>query len=226
MRYFLDTQLYSYRANKTIPAEAWLAALGRRELWLSAVTAWELLQGLLNATPHTLAVSSGAVREAAAIPEQRTLALERWTGSDVRRWLRSATARPSVSPAGLAEVCDSIAEGRSRFLQQIHAFRQAVGADWKRAGDLLFSASWRRIAGIRDGDRLDAAFVFQTAVLDRSLRIRYNADRHPSDFLDYLQLGYLREEDLVFVTADRKLVQMTTRSLDSDRIVLWSELLS
>jgi hypothetical protein len=35
---------------------------------------------------------------------------------------------------------------------------------------------------------------------------------------------YLNDEDLSFLTADRKLVVMTQRSLESDRIYLWSEL--
>jgi hypothetical protein len=34
----------------------------------------------------------------------------------------------------------------------------------------------------------------------------------------------LNDEDLSFLTADRKLVIMTQRSLESDRIYLWSEL--
>jgi len=35
---------------------------------------------------------------------------------------------------------------------------------------------------------------------------------------------YLNDEDLSFLTADRKLVIMTQRSLECDRIYLWSEL--
>ena len=49
----MDTQFYSYLANGSIPPGTWRAALARRQLWLSPVTAYELFEGLLNASPHT-----------------------------------------------------------------------------------------------------------------------------------------------------------------------------
>ena len=79
------------------------------------------------------------------------------------------------------------------------------------------------MAGKQGGENLAAAFVFQTALLDRALRIRYNPEKHPSDYLDYLQLQYLYQEDLSFITADHKLARMTSRSLQSDRILTWEE---
>jgi len=83
---------------------------------------------------------------------------------------------------------------------------------------------WRARAGRKVAEKLQAAFVFQTAVLQSAMRIRYNPEKHPSDYLDYLQLQYLDAEDLAFITADRKLAAMTLRSLQSDRILLWGEL--
>lgn len=58
MRYFLDTQLYSYLANGTIAPAEWRAALTGRELWLSPVTVYELLEGLLKANVHTFPISA------------------------------------------------------------------------------------------------------------------------------------------------------------------------
>ena len=114
MRYFLDTQLYSYLANGTIPRRNWRTALARRELWLSPVTAYELLEGLLNASPHTYPLSLAALAEAADIHDQRILAFlgafpGRFPGPSsrrgqaartqtrIRRWLEAA-ARHSELP--------------------------------------------------------------------------------------------------------------------------------
>jgi len=58
------------------------------------------------------------------------------------------------------------------------------------------------------------------------MHIRYNPDNHPSDYLDYLQLRLLSEEDLVFITADRRLARVASRSPESDRIYIWDELVS
>ncbi len=226
MRYFLDTQLYSYLANGTIARPEWRAALERRPLWLSPITAYELLEGLLNASPHTYPMSLAALGEAAAIPEERTLPFRgpfrRWKTAAVRRWL--AAAGRSELPADFYEFRRRVNAGREKFLAEIRRFMDAVMPHYRTLGDPLFSPEWRASTGRKTGEHLDAAFVFQTAALERAMRIRYNPEKHPSDYLDYLQLQYLDEEDLVFITADRKLAQMTTRSLQSDRILVWDEL--
>lgn len=227
MRYFLDTQLYSYLANGAIARADWRAALARRELWLSPVTAYELLEGLRNASPHTYPMSLAALAEAASLPDERILPFparfsRRWKPAIARRWL-AAAARADL-PASFSEFRRVVNRGRQKFLEKIRRFMAAVPPHHRSLGDPLFSPEWRARAGKRTGENLDAAFVFQTAVLERAVRIRYNPEKHPSDYLDYLQLHYLEEEDLAFVTADRKLASMTSRSLQSDRILLWNEL--
>lgn len=227
MRYFLDTQLYSYLANGTITRRDWRASLGRREMWLSPVTAYELLEGLLNASPHTYPLSLAALAEAAAIPDQRILpfpgrATRRWQPATVRRWLEAA-AGASELPRHFYEFRRRVDLGREKFLRQIQRFMAAVKPYSRTLGDPLFSPEWRAIAGRRGGENLDAPFVFHTALLDRALRIRYNPAKHPSDYLDYLQLHYLSDEDLTFITADRKLTRLTSRSMQSDRILAWEE---
>ncbi len=223
MRYFLDTQLYSYLANGTIPRARWEAALERRELWLSCITAYELLEGLLNAGPHAYRLSLAAVQEAAAIPSQRILPYLRWRGPSVRRWMEAAGW--GELPRDFAAFRRRIQAGRGKFLGEIRRFMAAVMPHWRIVGDPLFSPEWRRAAGPRRAaENLRAAFVFETALLQRAMRIRYNLEKHPSDYLDYLQLQYLRHPDLVFITADRKLARLTSRSLESDRILGWDEL--
>lgn len=229
MRYFLDTQLYSYLANGTIPQGQWHNVLGQRELWLSPVTAYELLEGLLNASPHTYPLSLAAIEEAAATPQGRILArglagrARRPAPTSVRWWLESA-GRTEL-PADFFEFRRRVSVGRAKFLAQIRRFMAAVMPNYRAIGDPLFSEAWRVAAGSKAGENLDAAFVFQTAVLERAMRIRYNPEKHPSDYLDYLQLQFLSKEDLAFITADRKLARLTTRSLQSDRILLWDELM-
>lgn len=242
MRYFLDTQLYSYLANGAIRRREWLKALGARELWLSAVTAYELLEGLLNASPHTYPLSLAAIEEARAIPEERILAragtglgpvppdprsvaacpAEQVSKAEVRRWLELAAS--DRLPAGFYEFRGLINAGRRRFLAEIRGFMARVMPNYRSLGDPLFSPEWQAHTGRRPGEHLDAAFVFQTAVMERAMRIRYNPDKHPSDYLDYLQLRHLEREDLTFITADRKLARMVTRSLESDRVLVWEEL--
>ncbi len=222
MRYFLDTQLYSYLANGAISRREWLAALEGRELWLSAVTGYELLEGLVHASPHTYPISLAALEEAARIPAGRILP---WPGKNtaaVGRWLARAGRGPL--PKSFYDLRRRVEAGRRSFLGQIRGFLGEVMPHERRSGDPLFSYLWRARAGRRRSERLDAAFVFQTAVLVRALRIRYAPERHPSDYLDYLQLKYLARPGLAFITADARLVRMTSRSLQSDRIILWSDL--
>lgn len=221
MRYFLDTQLYSYLANGTIAPAEWRAALAGRELWLSPVTVYELLEGLLKASVHTFPISIAALATAAEMPDARILPYPGIGRDRVRRWLEAAGGE---LPADFHDFRRSIAAGRAEFLAAIRRFLTRALPRYHRAADPLFSADWQKAAGRTPGEHLDAAFVFHTAVLERVARIRYNAEKHPSDYLDYLQLRYLNDEDLSFLTADRKLVIMTQRSLESDRIYLWSEL--
>ena len=228
MRHFLDTQLYSYLANGSIARGAWRATLARRELWLSPVTAYELLEGLLNASPRTYPLSLAALAEAAAVPDQHILRFpgpssRRRRAATVRRWLEAATARSEL-PRDFYEFRHRVYVGREKFMGQIRRFMAAVQPHYRTLGDPLFSPEWRAKAGKQAGQNLDASFVFQTALLDRALRIRYNPEKHPSDYLDYLQLQYLNEQDLSFITADRKLARMTSRSLQSDRILVWEEI--
>ncbi len=227
MRCFLDTQLYSYLANGTIARSEWRATLARRELWLSPITAYELLEGLLNASPHTYPMSLAALAEAADVPAERTLAFpgpfaRQWKVATLRRWLK--VAGRSQLPKDFYEFRRRVTAGREKFLGQIRRFMAAMTPHHRSLGDPLFVPEWRARAGRKAAEKLEAAFVLQTAVLERALRIRYNPEKHPSDYLDYLQLQYLDAEDLAFVTADRKLAAMTSRSLQSDRILLWEEL--
>ena len=124
------------------------------------------------------------------------------------------------------EWLQAVEAGRERFLGQIRRLMKMVMPNYRRIGDPLFSAEWQAVAGRTPGDNLDAPFVFQTAVLRRAIRIRCNLGKHPSDYLDYLQLRLLDEQGFAFITADRKLAMMTSRSLQSDRIYTWDELIS
>ncbi len=240
MRWYLDTQLYSYLANGTIKRAVWDAALAGRELWLSPITAYELLEGALKSSPHTYPISLAALGEARqcapGVIEQGWIEPVQVSG-----WITSQPERLSIS---FFQFRERVARGRDEFLARIRSFMSACrsvpagtagNADpspadraakptYRRIGDPLFSSEWQAIAGRAPGEHLDAAFVFHTSVLDRAMRIRYNPDKHPSDYLDYLQLSLLNDESLAFLTADRRLARAVTRSMQSDRIYLWEEL--
>lgn len=226
VRWFLDTQLYSYLANGTIPAAQWETLLGGRELWLSPITVYELVEGLLNASPHTYPLSEAAITEAARIPDQRVLSFPGLPAAVLRKWLDLVARGESPDGRDFRRFRGSIDAGRARFLAALRRHMAAVMPNYRRAGDPLFSAQWQTTAGRAPGENLDAAFVFHTAVLERTMRIRYNPEKHPSDYLDYLQLGFLNQEGLSFMTADRNLVRLTLRSLQSERIYHWAELIT
>jgi predicted nucleic acid-binding protein len=230
VRYFLDTQLYSYLANGTIPVHQWRRVLAGRELCLSPLTACELLEGLLHASPHTCPISQAALAEAALL-RGSILPSDLVQPEEAAEWLRLAEANLPVArgqcplPESFLAFRQRADEGRQEFIAGIRGFARRVMPNYRRLGDLLFSAEWQAAAGRSPGEHLDAAFVFRTWLLDRTMRIRYNPEKHPSDYLDYMQLKLLKDERLAFLSADRKLVCAVSRSLESDRIYLWDELL-
>jgi hypothetical protein len=222
VRYFLDTQLYSYTANGTIPAERWRAALAARDLRLSPFTAYELVEGLLHSSAHTSALSLAAIQEALVLRD-RIVPAELIDPDSSRAWMEACSGAEPDLPGSFFEFRARADEGRAKMLARLRGFMAGVMPHYRRLGDPLFSPEWREAAGRALGENLDAAFVFETSLLDRAMRIRYHLEKHPSDYLDCLQLGLLNDETLAFVSADRKLVRAVSRSLQSDRIYLWEE---
>ena len=70
---------------------------------------------------------------------------------------------------------------------------------------------------------LDAAYTFTEVLCRQSKNQQFSFQRHPNDWGDMMQLYYLCDESMHFVTMDGKCKSKAERSLQGTRIVLYKD---
>jgi hypothetical protein len=129
-----------------------------------------------------------------------------------------------------AEITRQLEEGKAEhkhWLKSVQDGRNPIPTGPQWAGNLARDLRWELTAdeAVRLHQSLDAAYEYHKELRRVANQKSYNPDKHAGDWIDYHQLFYLCDPEIILVTGDKTLLNRVSKSSQKDRILLLEPLL-